>query len=93
MILERRPDDFSQRNLLLQVALGLLAAGRTLDELLASHVPAEPSAPGDPDDAGALFVLGLLAFSRRVQAVLAAVPAPPRRAPPPERPPLAEPLR
>lgn len=76
MILDRRPDDFARRNLLLQVTMGLLSTARTLDELLARYVPAEASGAGDPEDEGALFVLGLVAFTRRLRAAAATAEPP-----------------
>lgn len=91
MILERRPDDFAERNLLLQLTMGLIAASRTLDELLDAHAPVSPARrppsvaggePRDPaEDAGALVILGLIAFKERLATALAATPEAPTREP------------
>lgn len=85
MILDRRPDDFSQRNLLQQITLGLLSTGRTLDELLARYAPPGADGSGDPEDEGALFVLGLWVFTQRLRSAAAA--APERALTPPADPP------
>ncbi|MBK7830029.1 hypothetical protein [Nannocystis sp.] len=81
MILERRPNDFPGRNMLLQITLGLLSMNRTLDELLAQYAPPRDEvADAKPEpaqvDEGALFVLGLIAFARRLQTAVEAVPPP-----------------
>jgi len=88
VILERRPNDFPGRNMLLQITLGLLATSRTLDELLAQYAPPREAGPApapaeDTTDEGALFVLGLIAFARRLRSAVEAVPPPPRVVDPP----------
>lgn len=93
MILERRPDDFARRNLLLQITMGMLSTAQTLEELLARHAPAEGGGAGDPDDEGALFVLGLIAFTQRLRATAAAAEPPARAAAPVEERSLEDLLR
>lgn len=83
MILERRPTDYAQRNLLLQVTLGLLAGAEHLDELLARHAPPRAGAPGELEPA-TWAILGLIAFGERLRQALAEVPQPaPEAAPAP----------
>jgi len=78
MILERRTDDFVERNLFLQLTMGLIAAGDRLDELLENYAPVREDPPSVPqvdgDDAGALFILGLIAFRQRVMVSVSATP-------------------
>lgn len=93
MILERRPDDFARRNLLLQITMGMLSTAQTLDELLARHAPAAGGGAGDPDDGGALFVLGLIAFTQRLRAAAASANPPTREAAPVDERPLEDLLR
>lgn len=90
MILERRPDDFAERNLLLQLTMGLIATSKTLDELLEAYAPVARSShpppvegddPPPAEDTGALFILGLIAFKERLAAALATTPEPPTRDP------------
>jgi len=64
--LETRTDEFEQRNLVLQLTLGLLSAGERLDGLLERYVPEDKPVEAPPlhDEDGILidFVLGLIRF-------------------------------
>jgi hypothetical protein len=84
VILERRPNDYTQRNLLLQLTLGLLASADTLDELLARHAPPGRDEAGEPEPA-ALAILGMIAFAGRLRAALADTAATPGPPAPPDR--------
>jgi hypothetical protein len=82
-------DEFDERNLVLQLALGLVSACRRLDLVLERHGRggAAPPAPPQPGDATLVeFVLGLIAFRDRAMGVLASARRPKPSAVPPERP-------
>lgn len=85
MILEQRPNDYVQRNLLLQLTLGLLSAAELLDALLARHVPPAGGAEEDEPEPAALVILGMIAFGERLRAALADTRAPPTPPGAPER--------
>ncbi|MGI9591763.1 MAG: hypothetical protein ACR2P8_10380 [Myxococcota bacterium] len=79
-ILHEQADEFHQRNLLLQLTLGLVALGDRLEDLLDDHAPPSAAAkrPGaSPEEAALIdFTLGLLALHRALRAQLeAACPA------------------
>lgn len=58
---------FSDDNPLLHLSLGMISACRTLDALLSTHArPPEQTADQDQDEPGVDFVLGLIAFRRRL---------------------------
>ena len=73
--------DFAGRDDFLDLLLGLLACGRSVERLLAAEV-AHPSllAPACPSDGFDHLLLGLLSFSVRLRDALDPGP---RRAPPP----------
>ncbi len=73
MILSRRPNDFTHRNLFLQVLLGLLASGDKLERLLA--VASDEAL--EPDDPAVLVFLGATAVHASVRRLVASIePAP-----------------
>lgn len=79
MILERRPNDYVQRNLLLQLTLGLLSTADQLDDLLARHAAPDGERTGEADgeaEPTALVILGMIAFSERLRGALVDIPAP-----------------
>lgn len=82
-MLHEHRDEFEERNLFLQLALGLGSASRRLDDLLARYgkPPSEPAREDAGDTAILHFVLGLISFRDRVMSALAAA----RRPPPPAR--------
>jgi hypothetical protein len=72
-------DQFDDRNLFLQVLLGLVSGSRTLEELLVAYGPATAVAPEQRDTPCDTFldvVVGLVAVSRQLAMELEAV-APP----------------
>jgi hypothetical protein len=88
-ILHKHNSEFSERNLFLQLALGVLSASRRLDRVLAENraIPVEPKAsdPGgdaNRDQALVHFVLGVIAF--RDRALVALTGARSLRSPPRE---------
>lgn len=81
-VLHEHRDEFDERNLFLQLALGLGSASRRLDDLLARYGKGAGTTAGhDGDEALLHVVLGLIAFRDRVIGALAAA----RRPPPPAR--------
>lgn len=79
MILERRPNDYVQRNLLLQLTLGLLSSADALDDLLARYAAPDAERAGEPDgeaEPSALTILGMIAFGARLRGALAGLPGP-----------------
>jgi hypothetical protein len=74
--LETRIEEFDERNLVLQAALGLASAAEKVDRVIARHVPAEPDGRSDdlqPEDALLVdFALGVLSFRRTIGSILAA---------------------
>lgn len=93
---QRRTDEFDERNVVLQLALGAMAFGERLDALLlrygtgpkarSSAPPATPSTEATPspeDEALISFVLGLVALRAQLGDVLtrAAAEAPTNRGP------------
>ena len=73
--LETRIDEFDERNLVLQLALGLLSASSRLDAILERHVPEtpdlEPPALHDEDRLLVDFVLGLVSFRGTIVSLAA----------------------
>ena len=68
-----RPDEFAQRNVFLHLALGLLAASRRIDGLLARYARSTGEAVdviSGEDEALIEFVLGLVSFRNRAVDVL-----------------------
>jgi hypothetical protein len=95
-VLHRQSEAFDERNLFLQVTLGLLSCGARLDVLLdkAAPVGAAPT-DGNPHPME-LALLGAIATSARLRERLAAVvPAPAKEAPhaPAAAPPRPDALR
>lgn len=87
-ILDERADALDERDLVLHLAVGLVAASQWLDAALARHGRAAPGSDDGAADGGgpALYgVLGLIAARQRAMAALAAArcPAAPDPAPPP----------
>ncbi len=82
-ILARRVDGLDERDLVLHLALGLVAASRRLDAALAKHGrrAAEDSGAGAGagEEAALSFVLGLISFRQRAMAALTAARHPARR--------------
>jgi hypothetical protein len=81
-LLHRHRDEFADRNLFLQLSLGLVASSQRLDALLARHGKG-PGVGAAEDRAGEEilhFVLGLISFRDRVMGHLQQA----RQAPPPE---------
>lgn len=94
-LLQRRPNDFAHRNLLLQVTLGLISAAKRFDALVEAHAPPEaPRREGEPalDDA-LYFVLGLVAFRARLMTAVEGIPLPPAPPLPPSPPDIDRELR
>lgn len=79
-VLDRRPNDFAQRNLLLHALLGARVWGQRL-ERGCRHEGQEVLDPKDPT---LLAALGVIAFSRRVDALVARARASNPRAEEPE---------
>ena len=91
-LLDQRVAQFAERNMVLWLALGGLSYARKLDELLERHGQADPTRePVANDDEMLMAVLGLVAFARRLEAVLeqaSVAPEPPPDASPPDASPL-----
>ena len=70
-ILFRQDNEFDERNLLLQLALGLLSASRRFDRVLQRHATEKASThdtiAAAEDEPVLSFVLGLIAFRARVE--------------------------
>lgn len=85
-VLARRADGLDERDLVLHLALGVVAASRRLDEVLAGPAARarRGAAAGPGEEAALSFVLGLISFRQRALAALTAarLAAAPRR---PER--------
>lgn len=84
----RHGDAFVERNAALHLLLGMASASRTLDRILARHgrsagSPARP--PSREDEHLVDFLLGVVAFQRRLVAILDAARVPAREAPPAPR--------
>jgi hypothetical protein len=73
---------FAEHTPFLDLVLGLISAARRLDGLLARPGRAAPASASNPDSA-IEFVLGLIAFRRKIGTTLAT--ARPRQAPPKRR--------
>jgi hypothetical protein len=83
-LLHRHRDEFADRNLFFQLALGLVSSSHRLDALLARHGrgPGEAAKRDRVDEELIHFVLGLICFRDRVMSNLHRA----RREPPPEAP-------
>lgn len=87
-ILAERADALDERDLVLYLALGLVAASRRLDAVLARHGrradPGGDAGAADGGEPALYFVLGLIALRQRAMAMLtdARCPAAPEPAPP-----------
>lgn len=75
-MLTERLSDFPERDLFLQLALGMVSFARRFDEVLAiGLMPAPDEVDPDPDDvpreeALTFFLLGLVAFRERAMALV-----------------------
>ena len=90
--LHRVSEEFDERNLFLQVALGLLSIADRFDALLDRDAPdrigiAEGADGDGRADSLLLLVLGAIATSKRLRGLLAAQIAAPTRSQEPEAPP------
>jgi hypothetical protein len=95
--LDSHHTEFDERNLLLQLALGLIAAAKRLDAILAQHgrsSAAEKRAAAPGDEVLVDFLLGVIAFRNRVMGHLESSRTPVKpRAPAPAKTPFPEDLR
>lgn len=84
-VLHRHDAQYDERNLFLQVTLGLVSACRRVEDVVRQH-GARTAAPPGPDDAFFYAVLGVIAVTRRtmhhVEHALATARPPASRAEP-----------
>ena len=86
-IIHRLSNEFDDRNLFLQVTLGMISLARRWDHLLDHYAPPRPGPAADrrlgtggrSDDTGLHLVLGLVSFFQNTMQHLERVPPPPPR--------------